>query len=66
VRQAEKEANLPGTEDRRQNFALRSARPGTEQRMPIYLYAGLAADDVAEQAAAFTRDDHFQGWRDFR
>jgi hypothetical protein len=37
VRQAEKEANLPGTEDRRQNFALRSARPGTEQRMPISL-----------------------------
>jgi hypothetical protein len=66
VRQAEKEANLPGTEDRSQNFALRSARPGTEQRMPIYLYAGLAADDVAEQAAAFTREDHFQALPGFQ
>jgi hypothetical protein len=61
VRQAEKEANLPGSEDRSQNFALRDARPGTEQRMPIYFYAGLGtAEDVADQAAAFTRRDHFQ------
>lgn len=66
VRQAEKEANIPGTEDRSQNFALRSARPGTEQRMPIYLYAGLGADDVAEQAAAFTREDHFQALAGFQ
>ena len=34
--------------------------------MPIYLYAGLGADDVAEQAAAFTRDDHFQALAGFQ
>jgi hypothetical protein len=61
VRQAEKEADLPGSEDRSQNFALRDARPGTEQRMPIYFYAGLGtAEQVEEEAAAFTRHDHFQ------
>ena len=61
VRQAEKEANTPGAEDRRQNFALRSARPGTEQRMPVYFYPALGnAQEVTEQAAAFTRNDHFE------
>ncbi|HLH37645.1 MAG TPA: hypothetical protein VKX39_00740 [Bryobacteraceae bacterium] len=60
VRQADKEANIPGAEDRRQNFALRSARPGTEQRMPVYFYPSLGnAREAAEQAAAFTRNDHF-------
>jgi hypothetical protein len=50
-----------GTEDRHQNFALRSARPGTWQRMPVYLYVGAApVETTIAGAAAFTRDDHFK------
>jgi hypothetical protein len=50
-----------GEEDTRQNFALRSARPGTWQRMPIYLYvSATAADGAARGALAFTRDDRFK------
>jgi hypothetical protein len=60
VRQAEEEASIAGVEDRRQNFALRSARPGTEQRMPVYLYPSLdSAQTAADAAFAFTRQDHF-------
>ena len=59
VRQAEEEADNQG-EDRRQNFALRSARPGTEQRMPVYFAIALGPVDAAmETAAAFTRGDRF-------
>lgn len=59
VRQAEEEADNQG-EDRHQNFALRSARPGTEQRMPVYFAIALGPADAAiETAAAFTRGDHF-------
>jgi hypothetical protein len=61
VREAEAEGGAQGGEDRRQNFALRSARPGTEQRMPVYLYASLSsAESAMEQALAFTRGDHFK------
>jgi hypothetical protein len=50
-----------GTEDRHQNFALRSARPGTAQQMPVYLYVSAApAPATIGGAAAFTRDDHFK------
>jgi hypothetical protein len=64
VREAEEEVSpavAPGGEDRSQNFALRSARPGTEQRMPVYLYASLdSAQSAVESAFAFTRGDHFK------
>ena len=63
VREAEEEASgaAQGGEDRRQNFALRSARPGTEQRMPVYLYASLdSVQSAVESAFAFTRGDHFK------
>jgi hypothetical protein len=66
VRQAESEeppeVEQRGTEDRHQNFALRSARPGTWQRMPVYLYVSSASGAAVHQsAAAFTREDHFKG-----
>jgi hypothetical protein len=64
VREAEEEGGggpAQGGEDRRQNFALRSARPGTDQRMPVYLYASLgSAQSAVESALAFTRGDHFK------
>jgi len=65
VRQAESEESVEdearGFEDRHQNFALRSARPGTWQRMPVYFYVGLEAGPTTlESAAAFTRQDHFK------
>jgi hypothetical protein len=65
VRQAESEESPEqegrGTEDRHQNFALYSARPGTWQRMPVYLYISAEGGDAAlASAAAFTRDDHFK------
>jgi hypothetical protein len=50
-----------GEEDTRQNFALRSARPGTWQHMPIYLYVSATpADGAARGALAFTREDRFK------
>ncbi|MBI3047968.1 MAG: hypothetical protein HYY76_06615 [Acidobacteria bacterium] len=50
-----------GEEDTRQNFALRSARPGTWQRMPLYLYVSAApAEAAARGALAFTREDRFK------
>jgi hypothetical protein len=65
VREAETEETPEqegrGTEDRRQNFALRSARPGTWQRMPVFLYLSAGPGEAAlASAAAFTRDDHFK------
>ena len=65
VRQAESEEPPEeegrGTEDRHQNFALLSARPGTSQRMPIYLYVNPGDGPATMDAAwAFTRDDHFK------
>ena len=50
-----------GPEDRRQNFALYNARPGTEQRMPIYFEIDAApARQTIAAALAYTRDDHYQ------
>ena len=47
IRQAEREESVAqedrGSEDRSQNFALLSARPGTWQRMPVYFYASAEA-----------------------
>jgi hypothetical protein len=70
VREAEEEGGggpAQGGEDRRQNFALRSARPGTEQRMPVYLYASLGpAQSAVDAALAFTRGDHFKPLAGYR
>ena len=65
VRQPEAESSPEdmgrGAEDTRQNFALRSARPGTWQRMPVYLYVSATpADGAARGALTFTRDDKFK------
>jgi hypothetical protein len=65
VRQPEAESHPGemgrGEEDTRQNFALRSARPGTWQRMPIYLYVSATpAEGAAAGALAFTRSDRFK------
>jgi len=65
IRQPEHEASVEeanrGGEDRAQNFALRSARPDTDQLMPIFLYPraqnGASAIDGA---LAFTRHDRFK------
>ena len=43
------------------NFALYNARPGTEQRMPVFFYLSPGpAEDAAEAALAFTRGDTFK------
>jgi len=65
VRQAEGEEDPAwqghGPEDRRQNFALYSARPGTWQRMAVYLYVSPESGQSAIQSAlAYTRDDHYK------
>jgi hypothetical protein len=65
IRQSEGEADPAdagrGAEDRRQNFALYNARPGSWQRMPIYLLAGTGnAQAAIESALAFTRNDHYK------
>ena len=50
-----------GSRDMRDNFALRSARPGTWQRMPVYFYiAGGSAKTTIASAQSFTRADHFK------
>ena len=65
IRQAESEADPAdagrGPEDRRQNFALYNARPGTWQRMPVYLLAGTGSGpSTIESALAYTRNDHYK------
>jgi hypothetical protein len=65
IRQAESEDDPAyagrGEEDRRQNFALYSARPGTWQRMPVYLLVDGGPGQATIQAAlAYTRNDHYQ------
>ncbi len=65
VRQPESEIDPAdagrGPEDRRQNFALRSARPGTLQRMPMYIYVSPeGAQAAVESALSYTRQDHFK------
>jgi hypothetical protein len=43
------------------NWALYSARPGTEQRMPVYLYPTLGkAEANVEAALAFTHGDRYK------
>jgi hypothetical protein len=50
-----------GPEDRRQNFALYSARPGTWQRMAIYFYVSpTTAPAAIESALAYTRGDRYK------
>ena len=65
VRQAEGEEDPSwqghGPEDRRQNFALYSARPGTWQRMAVYFYVSPEpAQATIQSALAYTRDDHYK------
>ena len=65
IRQAESEADPAfaghGAEDTRQNFALYNARPGTWQRMPMYLLVdGGSAQAGVDAALAFTRKDHYK------
>lgn len=65
VRQAESEEEPAwagrGPEDVTQNFALRSARPGTWQRMPVYFYVSADAGTAAvDGALTFTRGDHYK------
>jgi hypothetical protein len=65
VREADSEADPAyagrGPEDRRQNFALYNARPGTEQRMPVYFEIGAEPGQATIEAAlAYTRNDHYQ------
>lgn len=64
VRQADKEAEQGqagrGSDDFRENFALVSARPGTWQRMAVYLLPQAApAPASIDSALAFTRGDHY-------
>jgi hypothetical protein len=57
IRQAEKE-DSPQYDG---NFALYSARPGTEQHMPVYLYPSAGnAEAAAESVLAFTHGDHYK------
>jgi hypothetical protein len=57
IRQAEHEEDP----EYLQNFALYSARPGTWQRMPLFLHVGLEDGRGALEAArAFTRGDRFK------
>ena len=65
VRQAESEGAPEvmgrGAEDYRQNFSLYSARPGTSQRMPVYLYVSPDSGEATfASALAFTRQDRFK------
>jgi hypothetical protein len=65
VRQADTELDPAyagsGPEDRRQNFALYNARPGTEQRMPVYFEINADRGRASIEAAlAYTRNDHYQ------
>lgn len=57
LRQAEKEEEIEFLH----NFALYSARPGTWQRMPVFLYVSPDSGQAAVDAAlAFTRGDRFK------
>ena len=65
VREAETEADPRyagrGPQDYRENFALRNARPGTWQRMPVYLYvSSKPAQDTLDAALMYTRNDHYK------
>ncbi len=57
VRQAEKEENPEFLH----NFALYSARPGTWQRMPVFIYIGTeSAPRAIDEALEFTHGDRFK------
>lgn len=57
IRQAEKEESPQYAG----NFALYSARPGTEQHMPVYLYPVAGdAEAAADAVLAFTHDDRYK------
>lgn len=57
IRQADREHES----ENQANFALFSARPGTEQRMTVFLYASAAtAEQTFERAAAFTHGDKYK------
>ncbi|MFN7981955.1 MAG: hypothetical protein U0Q11_08870 [Vicinamibacterales bacterium] len=57
VRQAEHEDES----ENQANFALYSARPGTEQRMTVFLYPSAdTAEATFERAAAFTHGDKYK------
>ncbi len=65
IRQAESEADPAfgghGAEDTRQNFALYNARPGTWQRMPMYMLLDTGSAQTGVDAAlAYTRKDHYK------
>ncbi len=43
------------------NWALYSARPGTQQLMTVFLYPSLSSgQDAAKQVLAFTHNDHYE------
>lgn len=49
------------------NFALYSARPGTWQRMPMFLYVNPeSGEDAIESALTFTHGDRFKSLPDHR
>ncbi|MES2292756.1 MAG: hypothetical protein V4527_05615 [Pseudomonadota bacterium] len=57
VRQNEHEDSSEG----QGNWALYSARPGTQQLMPVYLYPSLApARESVDAVLAFTHGDHYK------
>jgi hypothetical protein len=57
IRQAEKEEDPEFLH----NFALTSARPGTWQQMPVFLYvSGEAAPAAVDAALTYTRGDHYK------
>jgi hypothetical protein len=50
-----------GPEDRRQNFELYNARPGSWQHMPIFFLVDAgSAQDAVDAALTYTRNDHFK------
>jgi hypothetical protein len=65
IREPESEANPAyagrGPGDYRECFALKSARPGTWQRMPVYFYVSKEdAETAVGSVLAFTREDRFK------
>jgi hypothetical protein len=57
IRQAEKEEDT----EFQHNYAMYNARPGTLQRMSVFLYVSPdPVQTMAESALAFTRGDHFK------
>jgi hypothetical protein len=65
IREPESEAD-PGIAGRgpgdwRECFSLKSARPGTWQRMPVYIYVSSGSGETAiGSALSYTREDHYK------